>query len=104
MVSEKKEKPLEKMTSKELRDVAVDISEITGAHGMNKAELIQSIKKAKGIKDTSKKVTGLLRDIKKKIKELKVKQIAAREAGEKKTLVILRRKISRLKKKSRRAA
>lgn len=104
MVSEKKETPLEKMTSKELRDIALDISEITGAHGMNKAELIQSIKKAKGIKDNSKKAPGLVRDIKKKIKELKVKQIAAGEADEKKTFVILRRKISRLKKKSRRAA
>ncbi len=41
-----KEKPLEKMTAKELRDAAIETSEITGVHGMNKVELIQPSKKS----------------------------------------------------------
>ena len=46
---ETKEKPLDKMTVKELREIAKDIPEITGVHGMNKSELLDAVKKAKGI-------------------------------------------------------
>jgi hypothetical protein len=42
---EAKEKPLEKMTAKELRDLAKEIPGITGAHGMNKPELLTEIKR-----------------------------------------------------------
>ena len=49
--AEKKEKPLEKMTAKELRDVALTIPEISGVHGMNKEEVLAAIKKARGIKE-----------------------------------------------------
>ena len=38
---ETKEKPLDKMTIKDLKELALTISEITGVHGMNKAELIR---------------------------------------------------------------
>ena len=44
-----KEKPLEKMTVKELREIAKEIPEITGVSGMNKAELFSAIQTAKGI-------------------------------------------------------
>ena len=47
------EKPLDKMTAKELREVAAGMSEITGAHGMKKDELLAAIKKAKGIEETT---------------------------------------------------
>jgi len=47
------EKPLDKMTAKELREVAKEIPEITGVHGLNKAELLAAVKQAKGIKDDS---------------------------------------------------
>ena len=40
---EKKEKPLDKMTAKELREIALKIPEITGVHGMNKAELLATV-------------------------------------------------------------
>ena len=102
---ETKEKPLEKMTAKELREMAAGISEITGAHGMNKAELIAEIKKARGITDdASKKVTHDVREVKKAIKTLKAKRVDALSAGDKKTATICRRRISRLKRKTRRAA
>jgi len=100
-----KEKPLEKMTAKELRDVAMEIPEITGVHGMNKAELISDIKKAKGIKDDAvRQKDSSVRDIKKKIKVMKVKQESAQEADDAKMAKIYRRRVSRLKKKTRKAA
>jgi len=100
-----KEKPLEKMTAKELREIALGIEGITGVHAMNKNELIKAIKKARGIVDEKKKTTSVdVRAIKAKIKELKAKREEARAAGDKRMVDILRRKISRLKKKTRRAA
>ena len=102
---EKKEKPLDKMTAKELREVALEIPEITGVHGMNKPELLATIKKARGIEEeTAKKSDVSVRDIKKKIQELKALKNQANENKDKKKAKILRRRISRLKKKTRRAA
>ncbi|MGD8900434.1 MAG: Rho termination factor N-terminal domain-containing protein, partial [Desulfobacterales bacterium] len=66
---EAKEKPLEKMTVKELREIAKDIPGITGVHAMKKEELINGIKEARGIKDEPlKKAVGSLRELKLKIK------------------------------------
>ena len=102
---EAKEKPLEKMTAKELREVGKQIPEITGVYGMNKAELITAIKKARGIVDVSpKKKDASVREIKKKIKVLKAEHQAALQNKDTKMAGIYRRRISRLKKKTRRAA
>ncbi|OQY57476.1 MAG: Rho termination protein [Desulfobacteraceae bacterium 4572_88] len=100
-----KEKSLDKMTAKELRDLAMEIPEVTGIHGMNKAELISEIKKVRGIKDDSgKKKDSSVRDIKKKIKSLKVKREAAVKKADDKMAGIIRQRIIRLKKKTRKAA
>lgn len=102
---EAKQKPLDKMTAKELREVAAEIPEITGVHGMNKQELLAGIKAAKGIVDDSpKKKSSGTRDLKKKINELKSQRKAALEASDKRMATIYKRRISRLKKKTRRAA
>lgn len=99
------EKPLEKMTATELRDTAKEIPEITGAHGMNKPELVAAIKKARGIEDDKpKRARGSIRDIKRKIRVLRAQQAEAIEKKDKKLAVICRKRISKLKKKSRRAA
>lgn len=103
--AEKKEKPLEKMTIKELKDLALQIPNIVGVHGMNKGELIEVIKEERGIADEGKKKKEIdTRALKKRIAELKEKKERLKEEGEKKQVDILRRKISRLKKKTRRAA
>ena len=95
---ETKEKPLQKMTVTDLREMAKEIPEITGVHGMKKEELIVAIKKSKGIVDEPvKKKDVSLGEIKKKIK-------AAIESKDKKMATIYKRRISKLKKKSRRAA
>jgi Rho termination factor-like protein len=186
---ETKEKALDKMTVKELREIAKEIPDITGVHGMNKAELIDAVNKVKGIAETPKekaetpkekaetpkekaeapkekaeapkekaeapkekveapkekvetpkekkeapkekaetkkektetpkkkaetpektvetpkKIKGVfVKDIKSKIRSFKAERKAALEAKDKKMATIYRRRISRLKKKSRKAA
>ena len=108
MAEEKMEdlkKPLDKMTVKELKEVALELPEITGVHGMVKAELLAAVKKAMGIEDEPvKKTSRTVREVKNKIRELKVMQAAALEKKDSKTAAICRRRISRLKKKTRRVA
>ena len=67
------EKPLEKLTVKELREIAKEIPEIIGVHGMNKAELYEAVCKARGIDTQPTKTTAdaSVRSIKKKIREMK---------------------------------
>ncbi len=100
-----KEKPLEKMTVKELREIAKEIPEITGVHGQNKAELFSAIKKVRGIEDKKpQKKDSTVREIKQRIRELKTKRMAAIESSDKKMASIYRRRILRLKKRTRKAA
>ena len=102
---EAKEKPLEKMTVTDLRELAKEMPEITGVHGMNKQELIAAIKKVRGIEEkVVKKTDATSREMKKKIKALKAERQAALESSDKKMATMYRRRISRLKKKTRRAA
>jgi len=100
-----KEKPLEKMTAKELRDVAKEIPEITGVHGMNKDELVSAIKASRGIVEDKKvRKDASVREIKKRIKALKAERESAIAANDRKKSTVCRRRISRLKKRTRKAA
>ena len=102
---EAKEKPLEKMTAKELREVAKEIPEITGVHGMNKDELVRAVKAARGIVEDKKiRADASVREIKKRIRAFKTERQSAIAAKDKKKSAVYRRRISRLKKKTRRAA
>ncbi len=102
---EKKEKPLDKMTAKELREIAIATGEIVGAHGMNKAELISAIKEVRGIpEEKGKKKEIDVRVLKTKLIALKEKREKALEDGNEKLADSFRRRISNLKKKTRRAA
>ena len=102
---EAKEKPLEKMTAKDLREVAKEIPEINGVYGMNKAELISGIKKARGIVEVvNKKADASVRNIKKKIRICKSKRKEALKADDARMAAIYRRRIKRLKQKTRHAA
>lgn len=99
-----KEKPLDRMTAKELRELALTLEVIHGVHAMNKNELIAAIKEVKGIVDEKSKKTDVdVRQMKAKIRELKEKRVQAKAAGNPKMVNVLRRKISNLKKKTRRA-
>jgi hypothetical protein len=103
---EAKEKPLDKLTAKELREMALAMDAgIVGVHAMNKAELITAVKEAKGIKEEkTKKADADVRSIKAKIKQLQEKRSQAKVEGNRKLTDRLRRRISNLKKKTRRAA
>ena len=108
------EKSLDKMTAKELREVAAGMAEITGAHGMKKDELLAAIKKAKGIEETApvkkKKVPTTasefmnVKAMKAKIVQLRKEQEKIRQDGDRKQMKIMRRRLNRLKKRTRRIA
>jgi hypothetical protein len=154
--AEATEKPLEKMTVKALREIAKEIPEITGVHGMKKEELLVAINEIRGVKEETvkeetvkeetvkeetvkeetvkeetvkeetvkeetvkeetvktdksikatpvKKAGGARGEIKKQIKTLKAQRQTALEAQDKKMATVYKRRISRLKKKSRKAA
>jgi type II restriction/modification system DNA methylase subunit YeeA len=106
------EKPLEKMTVKELRVVALEFPRSTSVHDMKKDELIAFIKEAKGIKDEgpkekikdSEKFKLTKQEMKAKIKRLREEKDEARETKKKKRVDYLRRRINYLKKQTRKIA
>ena len=159
--SETTEKPLEKMTVKALREIAKEIPEITGVHGMKKEELLVAINEVRGVKEEAvkeetveaetveaetveaeaveaeavkeeavkeeavkeeavksetvkadkstkakpvKKAVSATGAIKKQIRALKAQRQAALEAQDRKMATVYKRRISRLKKQSRKAA
>jgi hypothetical protein len=103
---EKKEKPLDKWTVKELREEALKIPGVQGVHGMNKDELIAALKAEKGIVDDSPKKEGQgMRELKARLVKLRSAREEERGQGATRArLNILRRRLSRLKKVMRRAA
>lgn len=109
------EKPLDKMTATELREFALEkkIEGLTGVHAMKKEELLKAIKEALGIKEEepAKKAKGPaikkevnVKEVKQKIMQLKAQQKEAISSADKKKAKVLRRRINRLKKQSKRAA
>ena len=112
---EKKEKSLEKITAKELREMALGLPGIEGAHAMKKEELITAIRAAKGITEPEpkkekkafvkkEKVALTVAQLKQKVRELRAKREELTQEKNSKMAEILRRRISRLKKRTRRAA
>ena len=112
---EKKEKPLEKMTATELREMALGLPGVHGVHAMKKEELIAAIRTAKGITEPEpkkekriiakkEKVVLTVAQLKQKVKELRAKREELLQQKNLKMAEILRKRISRLKKKTRRAA
>ena len=99
-------KPLEKMTVKELKEVALEIPGVTGVTAMKKEELIDIIKKDRGIEDKKKptKPIATVKELKKKIVQFGLDKQKAREAKDRKKVDILRRRINRLKKQTRKVA
>ena len=110
---EKKEKPLERLTAKELREMALGMGGIDGVHAMKKEELITAIRKAKGLPEVEakkgkapakKKEKVILNkaELKKKVRELRVKKEEALQQQNLKMAEVLRKRISRYKKMTRR--
>jgi hypothetical protein len=102
---EKKEKPLDKWTVKELREEALKIPGVQGVHGMNKDELISALKAEKGIvDDVPKKAGQSMRELKARLAQMREARDQEREQGATRArLNVLRKRLSRMKKVVRRA-
>ncbi|MCE5275881.1 MAG: transcription termination factor Rho [Syntrophaceae bacterium] len=112
--SHKEDKPLEKMTVKDLKEIALEIPhdhlEIA-VSDMHKDQLVAFIKEARGIREESPgkkvkkakviKVALTKQEIKARIRKLKEEQASAQELKDGEKAQVLRRRISRLKKQSR---
>ncbi len=107
------EKHPDRMTAKELREIALNIPEVTGVHAMKKAELLVTVKQHFDIQDEEPgkqaaakgpRVALSVLELKQKIGALKALKQEARAAGESSRVNVLRKRINRLKKQTRRAA
>ena len=116
---ESKEKDLDRMTVKELKEIAAESTDLVGINVMKKAELLAAIKETKGIKkekppkekiekkapkEKIEKKAVTVKELKENIIELKAQRKEARKARDKRMIHLLRRKINRLKKETRRAS
>ncbi len=97
-------KKLEKMTIKELREIALQIPEISGVHGMNKEELISALKKVYGIEEAPRKVGGSMRELKAKVKKFRELAEKAKAEGDLERYHRYRKLASRFKKRTRKLA
>ena len=112
-IQEGTEKSIDRMTSIELREIAKDIPGVEGVHAMKKEQLLEIIKEARGIKDekpvkkTEKASPGKevsVKQLKEKIVRLKTEKATAREEKDSNKVDVLRRRINRLKKQTRKVA
>jgi len=101
-----KEKHLEKLTTKELKEMALAMGGITGVTAMKKEELIAAIRQAKGlpVKETREKPLDTVLEVKQKIREFRLQREELREAGKRAETSRLNKKIRQLKKKTRKLA
>jgi len=104
------EKPLDKMTVVELREFALAKNlGIVGVSAMKKEDLLLAVKEALGIKEEApaKKegdVKTVVHEMKEKILRLKEEKRTALSSKDKKKVNVLRRRINRLKKRSKKIA
>ncbi len=111
--SGQEEKPLDKMTAPELKEIAKQIPGITGVTAMKKDQLLAIIKDYRGITDEeplkkakqkrAKKAISV-KSLKQKVVQLKIEKEAAQKAKDRKKTNILRRRIKRMKKRTRKVA
>lgn len=100
-------KDLNKMTVKDLREIAKDIPGVAGVHAMKKDEVLAIIKEYRGIKDEepvkkAKKIVAMSKqELKSEILRLREAKQKARENRDRQAVDVLRRRINRLKKRSR---
>ncbi len=108
----KEGRELDKLTAPDLREIAIKIEGVTGVHAMKKEELLKIIKQDRGIPDEEQvkkaekqKAVGLtVKQLKAKVQQLRAEKAAAREAKDPKKVGILRRRINRMKKRTKKPA
>ena len=104
------EQELERLTVKELRAIAAEETEAVGIHAMKKDELLSAIKKARGIpeekapKEKAKEDEVTVQELKAKVQGLKAKKEEFRRLQDRRMVEVLRRRINRAKKRTRKLA
>ena len=106
--ADQQEKPLDKMTVKDLREIALNIPNVAGVTAMKKDQLLALIKEHRGIEDkkpikkkgTSKDKVSV-KELKQKIVMLRIDKEDSYKKKDRKKTNILRRRINRLKKRTR---
>lgn len=94
---------IEKMTVVKLREECLKIPNVTGVHGMNKAELVNVLKEHHGIPiEKPKKPKASVKGLKNKITTLREQLASAMQEKNNQRTKYLRKRISNLKKKTRR--
>lgn len=105
----KEEKTLDKMTVSDLKAIAKEIPGVTGVTAMKKEELLTIVKEHRGIEEEKpekkKEKKGIsklnIKQLKEKIAGLRMEKKAARESNDRHMIDILRRRINRMKKQTR---
>lgn len=95
---------LDKLTAPELREIAMKIEGVTGAHAMKKGELLKVIKEYRGIPEEPAAKKRSAAQVKKAVTVLKEQKVEARQGQDRKRVGILRRRINRMKKRARKQA
>lgn len=93
-------KALTKLTVPKLREEALKIEGLSGVHGMKRNELLDVLFEKFSIPMETRKKQDVSA-IKKKIKELRTKKEEVRQAGDKKQLKILQKRIHSLRRATR---
>lgn len=90
---------LQRLTTTKLREIALELGEVVGVHGMKKDELVDAIFELRGIEeaDATAEVSVDKSSIKSEIRELKVRRDSALELGNAFELKRVRKRIKRLK-------
>lgn len=103
---------LEKLTVKKLREIALEIPDISGVHGMKKEELIEAIRAHRPdmesetavVREKKVKVELNKSELKKKIRLLKQERDKGLEAKNPEAVSKIRKKIKSLKRKLQKVA
>lgn len=98
------DRPLEKMTVKELREIGLLVPTMVGVHSMKKDDLVTQLREVYGIEEEVRTSIAEIKVVKNQIAELRAARTEAQAAGDKQQINMLRRKINRLKKKTRKMA
>ena len=89
-------KTIEKLTVPKLRDAALKFGDLTGVHGMNKAQLVEILKQKHGIIEARTENEALAEKrhlLKKKIRALKVQKTQARQDKNPEKAAVLRKRL-----------
>lgn len=98
---------LQRLTTKKLREIGLELGEVVGVHGMKKDELVEAIFELRGAEEGEGATEPAAVDkgaIKSEIRELKAIRESALQAGNAFELKRVRKRIKRLKRVLRRAS